>query len=83
MCYYDYSPNHRKRILRVLSTLSPIEELFYRIRFGFDSGETKTLEEVGEIFNLNLEQVRQIQSNVLRKFRNPPRSKIMRSNGPF
>lgn len=59
----------------VLSTLKPREEKILRMRFGFDDGHPKTLEEIGKEFNVTRERIRQIEAKALRKLRHPSRSK--------
>jgi RNA polymerase primary sigma factor len=54
---------------RILSMLDPREERILRLRFGFDSGDEKTLEEVGKSFRLTRERIRQIQNVAFRKVR--------------
>ena len=61
-------------IQEVLATLSPREEEVLRLRFGIGDGDSKTLEEVGAVFKLTRERIRQIESKALRKLRHPVRS---------
>ncbi|MCU0607024.1 MAG: sigma-70 family RNA polymerase sigma factor [Candidatus Edwardsbacteria bacterium] len=65
----------RDQIEKVLSTLSKREESIVRLRFGLNDGCPRTLEEVGAIFNVTRERVRQIEVKALRKLRHPSRSK--------
>ena len=65
----------RDQIEKVLSTLSKREEAIVRLRFGLNDGCPRTLEEVGAIFNVTRERVRQIEVKALRKLRHPSRSK--------
>ncbi|MDR1260517.1 MAG: RNA polymerase sigma factor RpoD [Oscillospiraceae bacterium] len=62
----------------VLGTLSPRENKVLRLRFGFDDGHPRTLEEVGKAFNVTRERIRQIEAKALRKLRHPSRSKKLR-----
>jgi len=62
----------------VLHTLSKKEERVIRMRFGIGDGCPRTLEEVGVIFNITRERVRQIESKALRKLRHPSRSKELK-----
>jgi RNA polymerase primary sigma factor len=65
----------RDQIEKVLATLSKREESIIRLRFGLNDGCPRTLEEVGAIFNVTRERVRQIEVKALRKLRHPSRSK--------
>lgn len=62
----------------VLDSLGEKEALVLRLRFGLDDGETKTLEEVGKIFKVTRERIRQIEAKALRKLRHPSRSHKLR-----
>ncbi len=66
------------KITSVLHTLSKKEEKVIRMRFGIGDGCPRTLEEVGNIFNITRERVRQIESKALRKLRHPSRSKELK-----
>ena len=68
----------RQEIEGVLSTLSQREAEIIRLRFGIASGYPRTLEEVGKIFNVTRERVRQIEAKAIRKLRHPSRSKRLR-----
>ncbi len=59
-----------------LGTLSKREETVLRLRFGVDDGVQRTLEEVGQIFNVTRERIRQIEAKALKKLRDPSRRKI-------
>ena len=59
----------------VLKTLNEREETVLRYRYGLDDGSQKTLEEVGKIFNVTRERIRQIEVKALRKLRHPSRRK--------
>jgi RNA polymerase primary sigma factor len=61
----------RENINAVLHTLSAREERIIRLRFGIGDGCPRTLEEVGSIFNITRERVRQIESKALKKLRHP------------
>jgi len=67
----------KKQVNEVLQTLSPREERVIRLRFGIDDGYHRTLEEVGNIFNVTRERIRQIEDKALRKLRHPTRSSIL------
>lgn len=68
----------RKSLEEVLSTLTDKEAEIIKLRFGFDNNIPKTLEEVGEIFGVTRERVRQIESKALIKLRHPTRSKKLK-----
>jgi RNA polymerase primary sigma factor len=63
---------------QALAQLSPREQLVVRLRFGLDDGQVRTLEEVGRQFGVTRERVRQIESKVLVKLRQPVRSQRLR-----
>ena len=63
----------KKQIDEVLRTLTPREEKILRLRFGIDDGYHRTLEEVGSIFNVTRERIRQIENKALIKLRHPTR----------
>jgi len=63
----------------MLKKLSPREERIIRMRFGFEDGNQRTLEEVGEIFAVTRERIRQIEAKALRKLRHPSRSSLART----
>ena len=63
----------------ILSTLSPREERVVRMRFGLGEKHDHTLEEVGQIFEVTRERIRQIEAKALKKLRHPTRSKALRS----
>jgi RNA polymerase primary sigma factor len=63
----------------VLNTLTEREEKVLRLRFGIGDGYPRTLEEVGTIFNVTRERVRQIEAKALRKLRHPTRSRKLKN----
>ena len=63
----------------VLETITPREEKVIRLRFGLDDGKERTLEQVGNVFGVTRERIRQIEAKALRKLRHPSRSKKLRS----
>lgn len=65
----------REQLNGVLDTLSNREEMVLRYRYGLDDGSPKTLEEVGKIFKVTRERIRQIEVKALRKLRHPSRRK--------
>ena len=68
----------REQLEKALHMLTPREEQVLRLRFGFEDGKTHTLEEVGKVFNVTRERVRQIESKALRRLRHPSKSKALR-----
>ena len=62
----------------VLDTLTDTEENVLRLRFGLDDDHVRTLEDVGRVFGVTRERIRQIESKALRKLRHPSRSKQLR-----
>jgi len=68
----------REQLSSVLATLTPREELVLKLRFGLDDGRTRTLEEVGQEFDITRERIRQIEAKALRKLRHPSRSKRLK-----
>ncbi|BBD07783.1 RNA polymerase sigma factor RpoD [Desulfovibrio ferrophilus] len=68
-----------EQIATVLSDLTPREEQVLRKRFGIGEKSDHTLEEVGKLFNVTRERIRQIEAKALRKLRHPVRSQLLRS----
>lgn len=68
----------REQLSEVLHTLTPREENVLKLRFGLEDGRTRTLEEVGQQFNITRERIRQIEAKALRKLRHPSRSKKLK-----
>jgi len=69
------------QMTKVLSTLTRREEKVIRLRFGLGDGTPRTLEEVGTIFKVTRERVRQIEAKALRKLRHPSRSRKLKGYG--
>lgn len=68
----------KEQLEDVLDTLTDREENVLRLRFGLDDGRTRTLEEVGKVFGVTRERIRQIEAKALRKLRHPSRSKHLK-----
>lgn len=68
----------REQLDNVLDTLTDREENVLRLRFGLDDGKMRTLEDVGKVFNVTRERIRQIEAKALRKLRHPSRSKQLK-----
>ena len=68
----------REQLDEVLDTLTDREENVLRLRFGLDDGKMRTLEDVGKVFDVTRERIRQIEAKALRKLRHPSRSKQLR-----
>lgn len=62
----------------VLDSLTEKEAMVIRLRYGIDDGETKTLEDVGKMFGVTRERIRQIEAKALRKLRHPSRSQKLK-----
>lgn len=85
----DESPEDRveSSLLRddlehVVNSLTPRERDVVRMRYGLDDGRAKTLEEIGNVFDVSKERVRQIESKALRKLRHPFRSAVLKEYTP-
>jgi RNA polymerase primary sigma factor len=68
----------KEQLEEVLETLTPRERDVLRLRFGLIDGRARTLEEVGQKFNVTRERIRQIEAKALRKLRHPTRSKKLK-----
>ena len=68
-----------EQLATVLADLTPREEQVLRKRFGIAEKSDHTLEEVGKLFNVTRERIRQIEAKALRKLRHPVRSQVLRS----
>ena len=71
--------SRKEKMASVLRKLSPREERIIRMRFGFEDGNPRTLEEVGQVFAVTRERIRQIEAKALRKLRHPSRSGLVRT----
>ena len=68
----------RRELKSVLKSLTPREERVIELRFGLEDGRARTLEELGQEFNITRERVRQIEAKALRKLRHPSRARRLR-----
>ena len=68
----------KEEIAQILETLTEREEKVIRLRFGLEDGKPRTLEEVGQMFGVTRERIRQIEAKALRKLRHPSRSRKLR-----
>ena len=68
----------KEQLEEVLGTLTEREQKVLRLRFGLDDGRARTLEEVGKVFNVTRERIRQIEAKALRKLRHPSRSRKLK-----
>ena len=75
---YATSEMLKEELSGVLLTLTDREERVLRLRFGLDDGQCITLEEVGQIFGVTRERIRQIEAKALRKLRHPSRSRKLK-----
>jgi len=69
----------KEEISEVLETLTERERRILILRFGLEDGSPKTLEQVGKVFSVTRERVRQIEAKALRKLRHPTRSRRLKS----
>lgn len=69
----------RKELESVLQTLDERDRNIIKMRYGWDDNNPKTLEEIGTIFHITRERVRQIEVRAMRKLRNPMRSRKLRN----
>ena len=68
----------KEQLEKVLNTLTPREKDVLKLRYGIEDGRERTLEEIGKIFNLTRERIRQIEFKALRKLRHPAHSKKLK-----
>ncbi|MBI2699392.1 MAG: RNA polymerase subunit sigma [Mycobacterium sp.] len=62
----------------VLDTLSEREAGVVRLRFGLTDGQPRTLDEIGQVYGVTRERIRQIESKTMSKLRHPSRSQVLR-----
>ncbi len=70
-----YKKGLKTQLLSILASLTPREQKVIRLRYGLDDGRPRTLEEVGHLFKVTRERIRQIEAKALRKLRNPNRTR--------
>lgn len=70
-----YKKGLKSQLLLIIASLTPREQKVIRLRYGLDDGRPRTLEEVGRLFEVTRERIRQIEAKALRKLRNPNRTR--------
>lgn len=65
----------REELIKAMSILTEREQMILKLRFGFDDGRPRTLEEVGRVYNVTRERIRQIEEKALRKLKHPTRKR--------
>ena len=73
-----YKKGLKTQLLSIISSLTPREQKVIRLRYGLDDGRPRTLEEVGHLFEVTRERIRQIEAKALRKLRNPNRTRRLK-----
>ena len=63
----------REELIKSMDILTEREQMILKLRFGFDDGRPRTLEEVGKVYSVTRERIRQIEEKALRKLRHPAR----------
>lgn len=66
------------QLIEVIKSLTEREQKVILLRFGLEDGKPRTLEEVGKVFGITRERIRQIEAKALRKLRNPSRTKRLK-----
>ena len=74
----NFNNSLRESLIEVLSFLNPRERKVLEYRFGINGGKSMTLEEVGAIFGVTRERIRQVESKALRKLKHPSRAKYLK-----
>jgi len=73
-----YKKGLKTQLLSIIASLTPREQKVVRLRYGLDDGRPRTLEEVGHLFEVTRERIRQIEAKALRKLRNPNRTRRLK-----
>ena len=73
-----YKKGLKTQLLSIIASLTPREQKVIRLRYGLDDGRPRTLEEVGHLFEVTRERIRQIEAKALRKLRNPNRTRRLK-----
>lgn len=66
------------QLIEVIKSLTEREQKVILLRFGLEDGKPRTLEEVGKVFGITRERIRQIEAKALRKLRNPSKTKRLK-----
>ncbi len=74
----NFNNSLRESLIEVLSFLTPRERKVLEYRYGINGGKSMTLEEVGAIFGVTRERIRQVESKALRKLKHPSRAKYLK-----
>ena len=67
----------RDELLKSMKILTEREQMILKLRFGFDDGRPRTLEEVGKVYSVTRERIRQIEEKALRKLKHPNRKGVL------
>ncbi len=76
---YTMNEKFKEELDNILKELTPREEKVIRLRYGLTDGRPRTLEEVGKMFNVTRERIRQIEAKALRRLRHPARQKSLKA----
>ena len=68
----------QEQFKQVLETLSPREAGVIKMRYGLEDGQPKTLDDIGRVYGVTRERIRQIESKTMSKLRHPSRSQTLR-----
>ena len=67
----------KEELSNALESLTERERQVVKLRFGLEDGRPRTLEEVGQVFNVTRERIRQIEAKALKKLKNPVRGRMI------